>query len=178
MSKQGIDQFGKIRAFFFGVALAGATLGAVEAEAQNCLSQNPADWPAASKPYFMLVMDTSGSMVSEVAGAATSCGFGTNRAAHARCAVRNTILAYSGQVNMGLSTFAVVQDNCDGGTCGCDAGGCFTNCDYFCFQQEINTTGGCNGCGPRPGNASTRAGAIGPLPYGNLGHAVGETAAN
>ena len=28
-----------------------------------CLSEDPADWPAPAKPYFMIVMDTSGSMV-------------------------------------------------------------------------------------------------------------------
>jgi MYXO-CTERM domain-containing protein len=148
-----------IRALAVGVGLLAAGVS-VEAQAQNCLSNNPADWPAASKPYFMLVLDTSGSMVTDV-GIPTSCGYGSTRAAHARCAVRNTILAYDGQVNMGLSTFAVIQNGCDGATCACGPGGCFNNCSgYFCFQQEIDTTGVCGGCGPRPGGAATRAGAF------------------
>src|SRR5687767_995143 len=34
------------------------------AEDPLCLSTDPSKWPAAAKPYFMLVVDTSGSMVA------------------------------------------------------------------------------------------------------------------
>ena len=37
-----------------------------------------------SKPYFMVIADTSGSLPTNV-GTPTSCGFGTTRGAHLRC---------------------------------------------------------------------------------------------
>ena len=80
-----------------------------------------------------------------------SCGFGSDRLAHARCAYKNTLLAYSGQVNFGLATFAAYQYNC--------TASCYGDCDYACTNAELNTTGFCGGCGPRSGNATTRAGA-------------------
>src|SRR4051812_18979739 len=40
----------------------GAPTPARAAEPAACLSPNPAAWPASSKPYFMIVVDTSGSM--------------------------------------------------------------------------------------------------------------------
>ncbi|MCC6899129.1 MAG: hypothetical protein IT377_09150, partial [Polyangiaceae bacterium] len=66
--------------------------------------------------------------------------------------MKNTVQAFAGEANFGLSTFAVLQNNC--------SAGCYTNCQYFCFQAEINTRGVCTGCGPRPGNATTSAGAM------------------
>ena len=123
-----------------------AFAGPAHAEPASCLSPDPAQWPAPSKPYFMLALDTSGSMTTGV-GTASSCGFGSDRVAHARCAVRNTVLAFGGEVNFGLSTFAVLQDLC--------GAACYGTCQYYCFQQEINTRGFCSGCGPRPGSAAT-----------------------
>ncbi len=140
------------------LALGGALAAAVyspPASAQEpaaCLSPDPAQWPAASKPYFMLAIDTSGSMTTGVASG-NSCGYAPNdRNAHSRCAMKNTVQAFSGEVNFGLATFAVIQNSC--------SGACYNNCQYFCFQAEVNTTGLCAGCGPRPGNAATRAGAF------------------
>ncbi|MBK8253475.1 MAG: hypothetical protein IPK82_12510 [Polyangiaceae bacterium] len=130
-----------------------AAMGGVYAqEPASCLSSDPAVWPKPSRPYFMMAMDTSGSMTTSVPGAATTCGFGSNRLAHARCAYRNTVLAYSGQVNFGLATFASYQDSC--------SATCYNNCAYYCTVAEINTTGFCAGCGPRTGGPETRAGAI------------------
>ena len=37
---------------------------AAQTEPASCLSMNPQDWPAAAKPYFLLAVDTSGSMTS------------------------------------------------------------------------------------------------------------------
>ncbi len=133
------------------------------AEAQDCSSMDPADWPAPAKPYFLLAVDTSGSMTANV-GSTTSCfvgttNFGTDRRAHARCAVRNTVLAYSGQVNFGLATYARRQSGCSnsGGVCN------FGSCTYseFTGASPSNCVGNV-GCGPEPspnGTSSTRAGA-------------------
>jgi MYXO-CTERM domain-containing protein len=142
-------------------------LGAVgvteDAHAQNCNSSNPADWPAAAKPYFLLMVDTSGSMTSGV-GSTTSCtvgtvNYGSDRRAHARCAVRNTLLAYSGQVNFGLATFARTATNCSNNANGsCN----FGSCTYG--NVTGNSAGGCGaGCGPEPAggtNSSNRAGSL------------------
>jgi len=121
---------------------------------------NPSNWPAAAKPYFLLAVDTSGSMTSAV-GSSTSCtvsggtNFGSDRRAHARCALQKTLLAYSGQVNFGLVTYARLQSGCANlanGTCN------FGGCTYS------EPTGGLNtGCGAEPGplpDSSTRAGGM------------------
>ena len=155
-------------------------------EPAACLSPNPADWPQPSKPYFMMVADTSGSMTSCTTPpsvypstcdqtapgfALNSCGYVPTRYNDAKCALQQTVLAFSGQVNFGLSTFAVTLNNCPANcasACTCNVTPAPANCcqlDAFgctanCFQQEIDTTGSCSGCGPRPGNAATRAGAF------------------
>ncbi len=143
-------------AALFAAALAVASIVSprpARAEPASCLSPDPNAWPSPSRPYFMLAIDTSGSLTTPVA-AANSCGYAPNdRIAHGRCAVKKTAQAFSGEVNFGLSTFAVDQQTC--------SGACFANCGYFCFQQEINTTGQCAGCGPETnGNPTTRAGAF------------------
>ena len=153
------------------VATAGAMLAtfgslstAVGQEPASCLSSNPAVWPKPSRPYFMMAMDTSGSMVADV-GSSSSCGFGDTRLGHARCAYRNTVLAYSGQVNFGLATFDIIQDACSN-SCVCLTSDpyCFVECDYYCYQSELDTRGFCAGCGPRPGDATTASGAFVRVP--------------
>ena len=81
-------------------------LGSLNAHAEpaSCLSPDPAQWPSPSKPYFMMIVDTSGSMATGVAGN-NSCGYPNDRIGHARCAVKNTVQAFSGQVNFGLATY-------------------------------------------------------------------------
>src|SRR4051794_2655884 len=80
-----------------------ALLSAPSARAQEpaaCKSTNPASWPPPSKPYFMIVVDTSGSMNSAV-GTPNSCGYKVydsprgGRIDHARCAVKKTVQAFS-----------------------------------------------------------------------------------
>ncbi len=146
-----ISKIAKPTAILTGALALAAFSQSAKAEPASCLSPNPADWPASSKPYFMLVVDSSGSMTTSV-GATDSCGYGSDRIAHARCAIKNTALAFGGEVNLGLATFAVKQLTCNAA--------CYSGCTYECFQAEINTTGLCNGCGPRPGGAATRAGAF------------------
>src|SRR5690348_4366140 len=74
-------------------------------EPASCLSGNPADWPASSKPYFLVAFDTSGSMTSTVTSN-NSCGYPNDRLGHGRCAMKNTFQAFAGQVNFGLMTYA------------------------------------------------------------------------
>ncbi|MEB2310636.1 MAG: MopE-related protein [Sorangiineae bacterium] len=92
------------------------------AEPAVCSSTNPADWPAPSKPYFMIIVDTSGSMDSGV-GTTDSCGYGTDRNAHARCAVTNTVQAFAGQANFGLASYAWRYTGCNDGLGRCPGSG-------------------------------------------------------
>src|SRR5262245_57326181 len=53
----------------FALAASALTVGAfvepaVAAEPAACLSFLPSDWPAPARPYFHLIVDTSGSMIS------------------------------------------------------------------------------------------------------------------
>ncbi len=123
------------------------TAGTASAEPAACLSPDPSKWPVSSKPYFMVAFDTSGSMVSAV-NASNSCGYPNTRVGHGRCALRNTLLAFSGEVNFGLASFARQQTAC--------SGACFSGCTY----ANLPNNSGIAGCGPRPGDATTRAGAF------------------
>ena len=151
---------------FTSGALAAAALlfTSATASAQEpvaCLSSDPAAWPASSKPYFMLLVDTSGSMITSVAGAAPSCGYPSTRMGHAKCAVKNTVLAFGGQVNFGLAQYASIMTgcgaNCYGNTSGSPNPACLVNC----YNAEVNTTGICGTCGPMDNvaNPATRRGA-------------------
>ena len=110
-----------------------------DATAYDCTSPDPAQWPPSSKPYFLIIVDTSGSMSdgnSDV-GSTDSCGYGTKRTHHARCAVRNTINAFAGQVNFGLAGYAVKMN------------GCGANCSDNCLHNNLlKPPGDNNSCGP------------------------------
>jgi hypothetical protein len=134
-------------ALLFPVLLASAAAAALAmlaaspsgaAEPAACLSPDPAQWPSSSKPYFMVVVDTSGSMTTAVTGT-NSCGYGTNRIGHARCAVKNTVLAYGGQVNFGLAGYARRNNCAQNPTVACPA-------NSNCTTQW--PTGTDNQCGP------------------------------
>ena len=118
-----------------------AAASAVHAEPAECLSPDPSAWPARSKPYFMVIADSSGSMNASVTGT-NSCGLPNTRNGHLRCALRNMISAYAGLANFGLATYAVKQTGCDAA--------CTT-----CVPSDL--PGGTTGCGP--GSGTTRAGA-------------------
>ena len=82
-----------------------------------------AQWPAPARPYFMIAFDTSGSMFQDTVtpAANNSCGYVPLqlKVSHARCALWNSVNAYSGQVNFGLATFGSTR-TCTGacyGTC-------------------------------------------------------------
>src|SRR4051812_5960495 len=102
---------------------------AVNNEPPACLSPDPAQWPAPAKPYFMLAVDTSRSMATPtpLVGVPVfpSCpGYPATRNGHERCALLNTIQAFSGQVNFGMAGFPVNQTGCVGATplCGTVSG--------------------------------------------------------
>ena len=125
-----------------------ATLGALAgqqaqaAEDPKCLSPDPTQWPSPSKPYFMFVIDNSGSMTTSV-GSTPSCGaaYGTDRIGHARCAVRNTVAAYAGEVNFGLATYAEREIACTSSVCP-------TNSAYAICTHS-SPVGTDNACGTR-----------------------------
>ncbi|MEO7594342.1 MAG: hypothetical protein ABI134_24225, partial [Byssovorax sp.] len=122
------------------------------AEPASCLSPDPAKWPTPSKPYFMLAVDTSGSMRQNVVPAvASSCGFGapgTDRITHARCALRNTVQAFSGQVHMGLATFNTY----------------LAGCNATCYQPPEVFSTPKTGCGSRVVAGDPSPGGCGPEP--------------
>lgn len=96
-----------------------------------------------------------------------SCGLMPSRLNDAKCALRQTVQAFSGEVNFGLATFPTFLTNCPAGNCPiqCPAGD--TNCNdiagipggesYTCTYNE--PTGG-DSCGNNP-NCTTGTG-IGP----------------
>ena len=170
-----------------GGALLGAmTLAPGAAQAQEppqCLSPDPAMWPPPAKPYFMVAFDTSGSM-SDAVATNNSCGYANDRLGHGRCAVKNTFLAFGGEANFGLSSFARVMSNCSAAVCN---NACITGAGAGTFQSftgnaaaTVNPNCGnpWPGCGPEPGalaDSSTRAGGrvlvpilsdLGPQPPG------------
>ena len=131
------------------ITAAGATLLAsvagyrstLAAEPATCLSQDPSQWPSPSKPYFMVIVDTSGSMGTNV-GVSNSCGYATNRIGHARCAVKNTVQAFGG-VNFGLAGYAWKETSCSNANCGaCDQNtGCFPQCTATYTAADNNFCG-------------------------------------
>ncbi|MBI5532574.1 MAG: VWA domain-containing protein [Deltaproteobacteria bacterium] len=89
----------------------------------SCYSNNPADWPAPARPYFMVVFDVSGSMIqctnpattfpNQCPGGATpnSCGLVPSRINDGKCALRKMVKAFS-EVDFGLTTFTQTIQNC------------------------------------------------------------------
>jgi hypothetical protein len=132
-----------------GGAVGGALLGtfavvpwAAAAEPAACRSPDPSDWPPPAKPYFMIVVDSSGSMSNTRVSTYPSCpGYSDYREGHARCAVRNTIEAFGGLVEFGLAQFTGFLQNCSS-TC---YGACSTR--YFSGS-----------CGPTTGDGVAPAG--------------------
>jgi hypothetical protein len=130
--------FGWKLALLTGLGIVGA-LSATDAAAQtcnltgkpspaSCYSTNPADWPAPERPYFMVVFDVSGSMVtctnpappqgtplvnSQCASGATpnSCGLVPSRINDGKCALRKMVQAFS-EVDFGLVRFNQTITNC------------------------------------------------------------------
>lgn len=154
-------------------------------EPAACLSFDPSVWPAPSRPYFMLAVDTSGSMIGctnpststyqfpatcPVGATTNSCGLLPTRLNDAKCALRQTVSAFSGQVNFGLATFATYLTGCAAGACPaqCPAGS--TNCNtnpaipggesYSCtYNYFAGAAAGSESCGNNPNCAAAGPGA-------------------
>jgi len=101
-------------------------------EDADCRSMNPSDWPESSKPYFLLAVDTSGSMNYNDRDIGlswdNSCGYHSDaedstpeatRNDAARCAIYNTVQAYAGLVNFGLMAFPteIVEEGSAAASC-------------------------------------------------------------
>ncbi len=134
------------------IASVGLTAFAPRAEAQ-CTSSNPADWPPPARPYFMLLVDTSGSMVGCTNPSTSSylysnscpswaptnsCGYEPTRINEAKCALQQTVMAFSGLVNFGLATFPVILS-------GCNAGACVDSCTAANGSCTLPIAAGTNG---------------------------------
>ncbi|MBU1220224.1 hypothetical protein KKF34_10140 [Myxococcota bacterium] len=144
----------------------------VYAEPAECLSMDPSDWPQPAKPYFIFLVDTSGSMTSctnpyqymtscPSTSPLNSCGMIPNRINDAKCALRQAVLAYGGQVNFGLSIFPRIMSGCASGTCASSCPNPNTYCGNETYGCTIsNFPSASANCGNRP-NCTTGTG-IGP----------------
>ena len=131
------------------VAVGALTPRLALAEPAVCLDPDPSKWPAPAKPYFMIAFDTSGSMSGAVA-TNNSCGYPNTRTGHGKCAVKNTFMAYAGQANFGLASYANKMS------------GCGASCYAACTYADLPNNAGIAGCGPEPNpvaGSPTRAGA-------------------
>ena len=138
------------------------------AQTYNCNSNDPSQWPPSSKPYFMLAIDTSGSMTNctnpstnsngtscpsgNPAANNNSCGLEPTRLNDAKCAIRQTIQAFAGQVNFGMMTYGNVLSGCSAGTATDSCSGSSCNGEHYTGRncQLDDFTNGSNGCGNRP----------------------------
>jgi|GEM_PF-5655140 len=78
--------------------------------------------------------------MQEAVGSAPSCaGYPSTRIGHAKCAVRNTLQAFS-EVNFGLAQFASYMTGCDAT--------CYNGCTVQNFPNNVTGTG----CGPINGS--------------------------
>jgi hypothetical protein len=82
-------------------------------------------------PYFMVIVDTSGSMDDSTGSGNNSCGRARNRMSDAKCVLQSVFNNY-GEVNFGLGSYntrcttGTMNATCVNGTCGCT--GCSSNC--------------------------------------------------
>jgi MYXO-CTERM domain-containing protein len=169
MGLEHMSGFLRLRA----AALVGASLlsfHTAHVQAQEpaaCLSFDPADWPAPSRPYFMIVADTSGSMTActtpptayptecnqNAPGyALNSCGDVPNRLNDAKCALSQTVLAFGGQANFGLASFGAFLTGCSAGACASDCGTPNGGtCSFDIYGCGFNVfPGASDGCGNNP----------------------------
>jgi MYXO-CTERM domain-containing protein len=114
------------------LTVAASSAPSLASEPASCLSSDPSQWPAAAKPYFMVIVDTSGSMTTAVVGS-NSCGYPSNRIGHARCAVKNAVEAF-GEVNFGLAGYAWKYT-------GCSSASCYTGCSASYSPSDNNRCG-------------------------------------
>lgn len=114
---------GTARTRFFRSVFSLATLLAVlsaPAQAQDaCFVDNPADRPPPAQQFFLVVVDSSGSMGSPVSGSAPACsGYPATRWGHARCAVSRLVNTFADRADFGLAQFATYSTS---GTLNCSS---------------------------------------------------------
>ena len=123
----------------------------------DCNSPNPSMWPPPAKPYFMVVVDTSGSMsactnpqtvwpqtCADVGGGVNnSCGWQPLRVNDAKCALRNTLYAFAGEANFGLASFSRTTTSCPAA---CNWGEFWNGSFWYRYAYNGCTFGG-SGCG-------------------------------
>ncbi len=67
---------------------------------------------------------------------------------HAKCAIKNMVQAYSGEVKFGISQFASFMTGCGASCYGNNSNTPLPGCDINCYNAEIVQFGGCAACGP------------------------------
>jgi hypothetical protein len=107
----------------------GSLLDAATAHAQTAVS-----------PYFLVMVDTSGSMTSTTTGTGpNSCGQTRRRINDAKCVIQQVVNGY-GDVTFGLGRFAntgctgTCSASCTNGACGCS---CTRTCDATSASGEV-----------------------------------------
>jgi len=114
----------------------------------------------AVKPYFMVIVDNSGSMDTSTGGGANSCGQPQTRMSDAKCVLQRILHGY-GDVLFGLERFVT---DCSG-TC---SPSCDTTCGCNCSYLDCN---GCNsdgsGC-PAGGETADQAEVLVDIREDNL----------
>lgn len=92
------------------------------------------------EPYFMVILDNSGSMAWSPGSTNNSCGVLTNRMSDAKCVLQRVVGGY-GEVSFGLERF---EDTCTSGTCtpscvtsGCGCTGCSSICNDTASSAEV-----------------------------------------
>jgi hypothetical protein len=146
------------------LTLVGVSANVSAAEPAECASPNP---PPPSKPYFLFVFDTSGSM-EDAMTPAPSCtlakGYSSNypssKSGHARCAMYNTINAFGGLVNFGLMAFPGVKINDDAGA---NPNVCPSTIDAAVSGCSFNQ----RGCGSGTGLTRSSSTILSPIPRDN-----------
>ncbi|MBE7483864.1 MAG: hypothetical protein HS104_28355 [Polyangiaceae bacterium] len=138
-------------------ALAAAPKPAAAQEDAKCLSPDPSVWPKPQRPYFLVVVDTSGSMAActnpatawpqtcaDVGGGVNnSCGWQPLRVNDAKCALRNTIQAFAGEANFGLASFSRTISGCPAA---CNWGEFWTGSSWYRYAYNGCSFGG-SACG-------------------------------
>ncbi len=91
-------------------------------------------------PYFLVIVDTSGSMGDSTGGGTNSCGEPQTRLSDAKCVIQRVVDAY-GDVTFGLERFqqsysrGSCSSTCTSGSCGCR--GRSTVCDATADSGEL-----------------------------------------
>ena len=107
------------------------------------------------KPYFMVIVDNSGSMTAATTGAGTnSCGQARTRMSDAKCVLQR-VLAGSGDAVFGLERFRV-------GTAGTASSPCVSTCG--CTSGLVNT---CTGDASAPNSVAAHGQVLVPIQESN-----------